>query len=483
MALPSTLLLGRCFAYNLCFRNPAFRHFASQHIDLLKAEKCWHVSSHGRCCDTKGRISRGAMHGSGYLRVKISGDMFYVHRLVTLTFIGAPSNTAWQVHHQDGNIANNHVKNLEYVTPAENMKYCHACKTEAQSKPLQSKPVLWRHAGSNQWTHSASISSTAKQLGLSHTTVSQGCHNQSAARGFEFQFADVNTPDLPGEEWLPMLDPVTGSEVSGRMVSSLGRIKSWSGIIYRGHLTKHGYYQTKLSLNSVSHIKFVHRLVALAFLGKPPTEHHSQINHKDGDKGNNAVENLEYVTPSQNILHYHSLTKANSGHSSSCKSQCRPVWSRAVKSDHDWQWHPSMLHAAVTLGLNRTNISACCRGLYRQSGGFEFRKADRTNTAEVIEGEEWRKIDLLALLRDKARRARWLEQLHIRLVMQWGWNSEMKCDGVTWFGAKLVQTSEEVSLLWNCFWYGFVKGRSAPQSSSPAITNENPSFLPPRTRI
>ena len=416
MALPSTLLIGRCFAYNLCFRNPAFRHFASQHIDLLKAEKCWHVSSHGRCCDTRVRISLGAMHGSGYLRVKISGDLFYVHRLVSLTFIGAPSNTAWQVHHRDGNIANNHVKNLEYVTPGENVKYYFAGTAGTQNKLLQSKPVLWRHAGSSQWTCSSSISSTAKQLGLSLTTVSRCCHNQSAARGFEFQFADVNTPDLPGEEWLPMLDPVTGSEVPGRMVSSLGRVQSCSGLIHRGHLTKSGYYKTQLSKQFSMRVQRVHRLVAYAFLGKPPTEHQSQINHKDGDKSNNAVENLEYVTPSQNCMHYHSLVKNNRGQSVSRASQFKPVWSRAFKSNHDWQWHASLSHAAVVLGLGRSNISACCNGHYRQTGGFEFRKADRTNTAEVIEGEEWRKVDVLALMRDKARRARWSATLPIRLV-------------------------------------------------------------------
>lgn len=46
----------------------------------------------------------------------------------------------------------------------------------------------------------------------------------------------------------------------------------------------------------------LHRLVAVAFLGDPPTPKH-EINHKDGDKTNNAVSNLEWVTSSQNKIH------------------------------------------------------------------------------------------------------------------------------------------------------------------------------------
>ena len=415
MALPSTLSLGRCFAYNLCFRNPTFRQFASQHLDCLKAEKCWHVSSHGRCCNTRGVITQGHL-SSGYLRIHILNQMYYVHRVVAISFLGTPSEHAWQVHHRDGNPANNCVVNLEYVTPKQNMIYSSASATRTRSHSSLSKAVLWRHLGWDQWTCSTSISSAARHLGLRASEVSRYCHNECAAKGFEFRFANMNASALPGEEWRPMLDPASGCEIPGRLVSSLGRIKSCRGIVNRGHLSKLGYYETRLSLHLSSQKRLVHRLVAFAFLGPSPTKNHSQVNHKDGNKGNNAVENLEYVTPSQNCLHYHSLAKSKHSHSVSCASQCKPVWSRAINRNLDWQWHPSMSHAAAALGLHQRSISACCRGRYRQTGGFEFRTLDPANTAEVIEGEEWRKVDLLALIRDKARRARWLEQLHIRLV-------------------------------------------------------------------
>lgn len=46
----------------------------------------------------------------------------------------------------------------------------------------------------------------------------------------------------------------------------------------------------------------VHRLVATAFIGPPPTDKHV-VNHKDGNRLNNFVGNLEWVTPSENQQH------------------------------------------------------------------------------------------------------------------------------------------------------------------------------------
>jgi hypothetical protein len=56
--------------------------------------------------------------------------------------------------------------------------------------------------------------------------------------------------------------------------------------------------------NKVRLWRRVHRVVAEAFIGKIPKK--MVINHKDFDKHNNSIENLEIVTSSQNSIHYHS---------------------------------------------------------------------------------------------------------------------------------------------------------------------------------
>lgn len=64
-------------------------------------------------------------------------------------------------------------------------------------------------------------------------------------------------------------------------------------------ITKKGYCRIGLSRHNRKHSFSVHRLVLLAFVGKNNLE----CNHKDGNKQNNNLSNLEYVTSSENMLH------------------------------------------------------------------------------------------------------------------------------------------------------------------------------------
>jgi len=145
----------------------------------------------------------------------------------------------------------------------------------------------------------------------------------------------------------------------------------------------------------------VHRLVAAAFLGPPPSMGHSIVNHKDLDKGNNSVENLEWTTPSENQLHFY----ANSFQQR--RSDGKPVWSRRKGDTGKWTWHPSMLSAASTLGVSRSSILRCVRGVQLQTKGFEFCAAKRQEE-EHLPGEQWREVDVAALQQDRAARRRYI---------------------------------------------------------------------------
>lgn len=90
-------------------------------------------------------------------------------------------------------------------------------------------------------------------------------------------------------------------------ISSIGRIKhlpvspSTSQDLLHPTL-RSGYLSIKLGLGPKRQRKDIHRLVAITFLGLPPTAKH-QCNHKNGNKLDNRIENLEWVTQIENARH------------------------------------------------------------------------------------------------------------------------------------------------------------------------------------
>lgn len=98
------------------------------------------------------------------------------------------------------------------------------------------------------------------------------------------------------EQWLP----VVGHEHYS--VSSHGRVRSPSGRIMRA-ASRSAYPKVNLYLEGVPTCRYVHALVAEAFLGPRPEG--MEVNHIDGCKTNPRLENLEYVAHSENGKHAH----------------------------------------------------------------------------------------------------------------------------------------------------------------------------------
>jgi hypothetical protein len=94
-------------------------------------------------------------------------------------------------------------------------------------------------------------------------------------------------------------------------VSSAGRVRRIknpnprTGGILASVVHSRGYVVVKPSVGGVSPMRRVHRLVCAAFHGPCPEGH--QCNHKNGIKTDNRAENLEWVTPSENVLHANRL--------------------------------------------------------------------------------------------------------------------------------------------------------------------------------
>lgn len=85
-------------------------------------------------------------------------------------------------------------------------------------------------------------------------------------------------------------------------VNSVGDIKSIKrNIILKQRINHRGYPVVSLSKRGKVKLKTVHRIVAKTFIENPKNK--SDVNHKDGVKTNNRVENLEWMTRSENIRH------------------------------------------------------------------------------------------------------------------------------------------------------------------------------------
>lgn len=94
--------------------------------------------------------------------------------------------------------------------------------------------------------------------------------------------------------------------IDGRVRRSSSGKGAKAGHILAPHTTADGYLRIGLRHDGRHCNHRIHRLVAVAFLGPPPSNRH-QVNHKDGDKTNNQANNLEWTTCRENILHAQQL--------------------------------------------------------------------------------------------------------------------------------------------------------------------------------
>ena len=146
-----------------------------------------------------------------------------------------------------------------------------------------------------------------------------------------------------------------------------GEIINGKGNAMKGAVKKEGYKEICLTLSKGVHKYFlVHRLVADAFCEKP--EGASEVNHKNGNKCDNAASNLEWVTRDENLRHaYETHLMPN------CTAS-RGIISTDIKTGEVRQYK-SIHSAAKETGVSRGNICMCCQGKRPYASGREWKYA------------------------------------------------------------------------------------------------------------
>jgi hypothetical protein len=127
-----------------------------------------------------------------------------------------------------------------------------------------------------------------------------------------------------------------------------------------------GYNVVKFRNKSIVKTMKVHRLVATTFIPNPDNK--PQVNHKDGNKKNNNVSNLEWVTASENIRHAKTMGL-----------QCECPNRQRVEQLEDGlviNVFPSLKEAEKQTGIGWTGISAVTRGIRKTAGGYYWRRCN-----------------------------------------------------------------------------------------------------------
>lgn len=176
---------------------------------------------------------------------------------------------------------------------------------------------------------------------------------------------------MKGIEWK------TIKEFENYEVSSNGDIKRICSYDKNKHLRKEkilkprinkcGYLYVILTNNEIRKTLTVHRLIAKAFIPNP--ENKPQVNHINGIKTDNRIENLEWVTNQENVLKRYEIGIVGNNYKSVSQYDKNNRLIRIYKNSYE---------AEKETGINRGQIGACCRKVpkYKTAGGYIWQFTD-----------------------------------------------------------------------------------------------------------
>lgn len=162
------------------------------------------------------------------------------------------------------------------------------------------------------------------------------------------------------------------------MVSNLGRVKSLKNnkeLIRKPRITQYGYKAVNLYKNGKKTCKEIHRLVAETFIPNPLD--YPVVNHKDCDRTNNKLENLEWCTIQYNVTYMEARKRGalNTNYKSVGLKRRKKIvqFSKDGKKIKEWN---SSIDVKNSLGYDKSCICRACKGRSLTAYGYIWRYKD-----------------------------------------------------------------------------------------------------------
>ena len=153
----------------------------------------------------------------------------------------------------------------------------------------------------------------------------------------------------------------------GYEVSNEGRVRGDKGVLKK-EKTRCGYLRVTLYKDGKQKHFQIHRLVAAAFCSNP--EYLPCVNHKNEDKTDNRVENLEWCSHKYNINYGTCIERRAKLQTN--RNTSKPVLQFTLDGVFIREW-PSLKEVNRVLGYATTNISKCCLGKSKMAYGYIWR--------------------------------------------------------------------------------------------------------------
>jgi hypothetical protein len=163
-----------------------------------------------------------------------------------------------------------------------------------------------------------------------------------------------------------------------RSIDRFDGVHDRKGTIIKPNLKQNGYLQVGLRMHSKRKWIGVHRLVAIHFIENPDNK--PQVNHIDGNKQNNTINNLEWVTAKENQNHATKLGLRKNmpkgkkhcyyGKFGADSHSAKQVIRRNPKTGETKLYKAKVL--AKYEGFDVTSISKCCHGKLKTHKGYEW---------------------------------------------------------------------------------------------------------------